>query len=320
MSSHFAAWSLEPVASEREFLFRELGIAWECTTPEAIASSATSAQPVLLGVSEPHAYQELLKQLPPQSVVMLLLSDEDYSLDRLDLICGHPSVKSVYRHYSLQPASNLMIAREVSRFISGAPSAHVPRRLFVELLRTGRQTRGRMRQWRTLTVPVHEVPLGYTNAFAHEYAQHFGLAPEESLFSYAHQAESARAPQRPHAIFFRGALGQPQRRVMLAAAEGSPGARIELIDNTWQDTQQSNSEYLDGLLSSTQALCPPGWVNTETFRYYEAILCGALPIEPATALTHLGMAPHRGPRPVERVQLALTSIHGSLRTDLEAAS
>ena len=36
-------------------------------------------------------------------------------------------------------------------------------------------------------------------------------------------------------------------------------------------------------------------MNAETFRYYEAVQCGALPIEVEVALTHQGVVPFRSP-------------------------
>lgn len=313
------ALSLEPVASEREFLHRELGIAWEVTTPAAITAAARSNHPILLGISEASSYQELLQELPARSVVLMMLSDEGYSKDRLDLVRESPSVRAVYRHYSVQSASWAAVAAESRRFVAGARAAQLPSRLIVELLRTGRETRERMIKWGEAQVPVNVLPLGYTNTFATEFAKHFGLRENSSLFDFAeNEATMINATvSRTTSAFFRGAPGQPQRRVMLAKAARHAAANIQLVDNTWQGSPIANAEYVDGLLNSTHALCPPGWMNTETFRYYEALICGAIPIEPETALTHRGIAPHRGPQPLTRVRLALRSAHEAMRRDLE---
>lgn len=321
MTPAVTALSLEPVASEREYLHRELGITWEHTTAEAITSAARQDRPILLGISEVGSYQELLQEMPARSVVLLMLSDEGYSEDRLNLVRESPSVRGVYRHYSVQSASWTAVAAEARRFIAGARAAQLPTRLIVELLRTGRETRERMNKWNKITVPINVLPLGYTNIFAVEFAEHFGLQEDSSLLDFADETTtlSAVTPTRTTSVFFRGALGQPQRRVMLANAARNPEASIQLVDNTWQDSPSTNAEYVDGLLHATHALCPPGWVNTETFRYYEALICGAIPIEPETALTHLGIAPHRGPQPITRVRLALRSAREAVRRDLEVA-
>lgn len=321
MNPSLTALSLEQVASEREFLHRELGITWEHTTAEAITAVARTKRPVLLGISEAGNYQELLQDLPARSVVLLMLSDEGYSEDRLNLVRESPSVRGVYRHYSVQNASWTAGGAEACRFIAGARAAQLPSRLILELLRTGRETRERMNKWNKVAVPINVLPLGYTNTFAAQFAEHFGLQENSSLFDFADETAtmSAVAPTKTTSVFFRGALGQPQRRVMLSKAARNPEARIELVDNTWQDSPSANAEYVDGLLNSTHALCPPGWVNTETFRFYEALICGAIPIEPETALTHLGIAPCRGPQPLTRVRLALRSAREALRGDLEAA-
>lgn len=321
MTPSITALSLEPVASEREFLHRELGVTWEITTPAAITSAARPSHPILLGISEAGSYQELLRELPARSVVLMMLSDEGYSKDRLDLVRESPSVRAVYRHYSVQSASWAAVAAEARRFVAGARAAQLPSRLIVELLRTGRETRERMMKWGEVQVPVNVLPLGYTNTFAVEFTEHFDLRESSSLFEFAETDTTAikGTALRTTGVFFRGAPGQPQRRVMLAKAAGRSKASIQLVDNTWQGSPIANAEYVDGLLNSTHALCPPGWVNTETFRYYEALICGAIPIEPETALTHRGIAPHRGPQPLARVRLALRSAHQAMRRDLEVA-
>ena len=68
-----------------------------------------------------------------------------------------------------------------------------------------------------------------------------------------------------------------------------------LIDADWsaRAAVDVGASYVDSLVSAQFALCPPGFANNESFRFYEALACGALPIEVSVASTHLGELPWR---------------------------
>ena len=136
-----------------------------------------------------------------------------------------------------------------------------------------------MLTWRQVTVPVDAIPLGYTNAFANQRTDN--------------QAIDSR---RGRSICFRGNRGLAPRILGLEAAKRVPGADIQLVDQVWSGASTDGAsarDYVDQLQDSRFALVPPGFVNAETFRYYEALLCGALPVEISVALTHLGCVPFR---------------------------
>jgi hypothetical protein len=78
-------------------------------------------------------------------------------------------------------------------------------------------------------------------------------------------------------------------------AERVEESRIELVDADWSGRagREAGAPYVEQLGSARFALCPPGFVNNESFRFYESLLCGALPIEVTIATTHLGEIPWR---------------------------
>ena len=77
---------------------------------------------------------------------------------------------------------------------------------------------------------------------------------------------------------------------MLDRARRRHGALIQVLGEGWSgfDGAASADPYVEQLLDAEQALCPPGFMNLETFRAYEALICGATPIEPRVAFTHGG--------------------------------
>lgn len=315
----FPVFSREAVASESEFLRRELGCEWTPVSQDDLVDLVRRGNPVVIGVSEPEPYREVLSVARPGSVVLLMTSDEAYTSERVAL-ASSPAVRSVYRQYGLAEASALDSAIEVGNVAAGAPRAGVRPSIAASVLAEGRRTRARMRTWKRVPVPVTAVPLGYTTGFAMAVTRLFDLPPDASLIDAALAAALVTQGGRQEGLFFRGAAGSIQRRVMLARSARHPNARIEVIDTDWTDPQREVDVYVTGLLSTTHALCPPGAINTETFRFYESLICGAIPVEPRTALTHLGRPVCRGPRPLEQTKLALTSIVERMRADVEVRS
>lgn len=315
MSGMFTVLSREPVASESEFLRREMSCEWTQVSQDEIVAAVQGGAPVLVGVSEPEPYREILAAARPRSITLLMISDEAYTPDRLAL-ASSPAVRSVYRQYGVMEASTADTVIEACSLTTGAPRAGMRPSIAAHLMSVGRATRMRMRSWTRLGVPVTPIPLGYTASFAAAFAQRFDLSPDASLLDASIEEPRHTCPSRGVSVYFRGARGSAQRQVMLARAARRESSRIEVIETNWSDPQREAENYVSGLLSAVHALCPPGSINTETFRFYEALMCGAIPIEPRTALTHLGRPVCRGDRPLDQTRLALSSIRNQLRRDL----
>lgn len=311
----FTVLSCEPVASESEFLRREMSCEWTQVSQDELVADVQGGKRVLLGVSEPEPYREILAAARPDSVILLMISDEAYTADRLAL-ARSPAVRSVYRQYGVTGASTSDVVMQACNVAAGAPRAGMRPSIAGNLMSVGRATRARMRGWTRLGIPVTPIPLGYTASFAAAFAHRFACAPDASLLDAGIEDLMRPLPPRDVSVYFRGARGSAQRHVMLARAATRQNSRIEVIETNWSDPQREAEEYVTGLLSTVHALCPPGSINTETFRFYEALICGAIPIEPRTALTHLGRPVCRGDQPLERTRIALSSIRNQLRRDL----
>ena len=282
-----SALSLENAPSESEFLLRELGIEWTTITHSELEASLGSGPPTLLAVSEAAPYETLIRDCAPDSLILIMTSDEAYSPERLQL-ASHSAVRRVYRHYSPSPASNIQVLRAMTGYVRDAGSTDQKRRTVIPNMASGRAVRARMRAWDKIQARVRSLPLGYTDTFARAFAQYFDCPAEVSLFGLPLD----HSP-RTISVGFRGNRGLAQRIVGCARAQRLPAARIELVDADWsaRAAHDNGGDYVDLLLKSRFALCPPGFANNESFRYYESLLCGALPIEVEIATTHLGVTP-----------------------------
>lgn len=299
--------------SERAFLARELGIEWRTVSPDELRETLHSPGPHLLIISDPEPYRELLAAGARSSVVIFLISDEEYTQARRELVQHSEAVRAVFRHYSTELASPGAIATALTAFIADCRHSDVRATSAIDLLSRGRASRAAMRAWRTIGIPVVTVPLGYTETFERAFSEKMTAPSHGSLFDSWQSPKTSRATS----IAFRGIAGQAQRRAMLQAAGRQPSVLIEILDATWSGSDPSaGTDYVDLLLSTEQALCPPGFVNIESFRRYEALLCGARPITLPTALTHLGAVPGGDwsdvESGIESVRLALASIRQRL--------
>jgi len=326
-------WSLEQPVSEQQFLRRELGITWQVAEVEELRQrcrQATATQPLLLICSEPAGYRELIDQAAANSLVLIMLSDEAYDPERLDLVRDAPALRAIYRHYTLTLANPLSITWQAIVLTTQAIGTSIRPTAVLDLLRTGRATRARMRAWRELGTAVHVMPLGYTNRFADEFCSHLAhrgveLGAETSLLTHASAGDARR-----WRMVFRGAGGQPQRQIMLMRAARQHGVLIEVLGEGWSGFNHEGAgapasaapgareSYVEQLLQADAALCPPGFINLETFRAYEALICGARPIEPRIALTHGGRRVCS--RSVSEVAHLVMRLRGELARDCGASS
>ena len=297
------ALSLEAPVSEEPFLRRELGLSWRQVDGHALATRLTHEHPTVLICSEPAEYVRVLDHAPAQSVVLVLISDEGYDPERRRLVQFHPAVRAVYRQYAARPTSAWTLLRAVAGDVRDARKTSESGRTALPNTLAGRQTRRRMADWLQVTTPVRDVPLGYTSTFEAAFAAVNGVDDvEASLFEDLDGTVGDDTDARPTSITFRGNRGLAQRIMGMELAQRVPGSDVGTIDADWSGFAEGDvgRTYVEALLRSRFALCPPGFVNNESFRYYEALLCGALPIELRTALTHQGVATARAGQAIRR--------------------
>ena len=241
-------------------------------------------------MSEPGSYLSLVEQAPDDSLVIMMISDEAYSLERL-AIARRASIHYVYRHYPVRPASWERIASTAAAYVRDARGTSQRARTIVPNTRSGIGVRKRMKRWQTVEHKVSPIPLGYTDTFARAFAERFGLSTDTSVFD----THPTNTTHRARSLVFRGNRGLAQRIVGIERAMRVTNSEVMFIDADWsaRATGDVGATYVDSLTSARFALSPPGFANNESFRFYEALACGALPVELSVASTHLGELPWR---------------------------
>ena len=268
------ALSLEAPMAEQRCLETELGVRWHHIDPGELSRALQGDHPRMLIVSDPIPYADVLLGAPSNSVAVIQVSDESYTPERRALL-DFAAVRTVFRHYAPESSTRAQIAQALAGFVTDARRSNIPGRSALSLYRSGKSVRSRMLKWPK--TGYRSLPLGYTNAFAG-----------------AVESAAPTRTDRSISISFRGNRGMATRIVGTDAAQQVKDSRVTFVeDQAWSGIGDQGGTYVEDLVNSRFALVPPGFVNAETFRYYEALRCGALPVELDVALTHQGVVPFR---------------------------
>jgi hypothetical protein len=119
---------------------------------------------------------------------------------------------------------------------------------------------------------VHFFPLGYISGFKH-------YNPDQVKTS----------AQREYLWSFAGQIVQkPTRKAMIAAMKNVPNYHIHEIFAYHGPNSLPVDEYQELLLNTIFVPCPTGWINLDSFRVYEALECGCIPIVEKKPLDYFG--------------------------------
>jgi hypothetical protein len=281
--SSFFGLSLEEPLAESEYLRRELNVEWHTSSQEEIFSTISENSSVgnktLIIVSTVDIAFNLVRRSPANSIVLLILSDEAYStnaykLARLD------SVYSVMRNYSItsQPKVRyLKTAKSVfGKYLKSTTNRYLAPVEVGLVLAWYIRNNFVMSKWRRLKKPLSILPLGYTNKFAKSFSSLMSIGDGKSLL----MTPTGSVSERAISISFSGTRGSVQRRTAIDFLGDIPGSHLSVNRNGWNGHESSGTDvsYCQILLSSSYCAALPGHISNESFRYYEALVCGALPI------------------------------------------
>ena len=279
-TERLTALSLEGPISETEFLRRELGVDWKTVEPgrmnELLRATAASPSRALVATSGPGPLIEYVSTAESDSIVVLLLGDENYTDDALAL-ARHPAVHSIYKQNSWESLSLFQHLRLMPDFLWDAIGTDVRWRDIAKPVWRGIRARRQIRQWHRLGSKVKPLPLGYASVFAHALVRVAGIhSPTDSLLSW----DPPRSESRSLLAGFSGDLGQPQRRIGLSRATTITPCVIRWTRGPWNGGLgvDQGEDYVRSLLAPRFALCPPGTVSNESFRVFESVICGSLPL------------------------------------------
>jgi hypothetical protein len=264
-----------------DWLRRELGVRVSVVSGADFLARAGEGRPVGIFLTQAEMYAEALRRMPADSVVALVPTDQHYTTAIRDVL-SLPAVRAAFRPHSLDLVGSSRYAAVVAWGYSDARPASSSPRQMAAALRTGLTNRARIRSIRhALGSRYGAIPVGYTNKFARAFEDVFGPFPADaSLFDVALDRQRATGGDRPIDISFRGARGQFQRRAGIHLAAQRPRSDCSAPSRQFngRDEGLDAATYVTQLRQSRFALCPPGFVVNESFRAYESLLCGALPV------------------------------------------
>jgi hypothetical protein len=134
-----------------------------------------------------------------------------------------------------------------------------------------------------ITYPWSNLPLGYTNQFVMQLSDEI-VNSDLSLVDNWPIIEYGKDQIRDNHVRFMGQIGTWYRRELVRIFSKFPN--FDYVESSgWGGSLKTG--YIEMLKTSTFILCPPGIFTNETFRYFESIICGALPIAPVNTLHDL---------------------------------
>lgn len=206
------------------------------------------------------------------SLSVIIATNEYYKKDNWLDVNNYESIKCAFLQYL--PQNQRTKFGSILKFIFSSP--HVLRkRAFWGTLKSSSENYFEMRSLK-FNVPVLSFPLGYTDRFAKELKK-LQLLPanSQSLYSQKIYDNSSRGT----GVSFEGQKGRWYRRLMVEYFEKNAAARTNKYGSFGGFTDlPETTNYVESILASRFVVCPPGNVSSQSFRYYESIALGAIPI------------------------------------------
>jgi hypothetical protein len=261
--------SIPEYSEINEFFARELGLHGKMINHEA---SEALPENCLIYCNDLTHWKRRLALSRKASVSVIIGSNEYYDLSKLTQLNNFESIKCAFVQYL--PNGKRIRAGLFVSFILRFPQV-LSQRAFYATLKQG------FKKYRTVTqerfnVPIHPFPLGYTERFARE-LKDLGIlqASQGSLF----QGNLVSDFTQRDKISFFGQKGSWYRRFMVKFFESHPNFQMEAYSSFGGFTDlPSSTGYSDLILKSRFVVCPPGNCSSQSFRYYEAIALGAIPV------------------------------------------
>lgn len=229
-----------------------------------------------------------LATLPKNSIIGWFPSDEKFDLTYNAAIAQMESLNIVLRPYHLREFTLRNSIKSLVYSFSNAKMA----KGFIDILRTVTwQFRGfgmQIRQHKILQIHKKtkiksiNIPIGYTNVFALSLLRLVPNAHEEQQSILKIEPSFFYQPQTE--VCFVGQSGQIVRELAIRSLEKSELGYVlrrpsygasNVIDHS---VAALGKEYVETLLGSQFVLCPPGNISGQSFRYFEAITLGRIPL------------------------------------------
>lgn len=271
-SVEYQVFVCNPDLVETEYLRREYGLVAELVDPNNAPIKST----LIVACTDPANWTKLLSVAGDRTVIFFLLGNETYDKSKYEFLNSFPSVLHVFV-YNPPRASSLLGLISVLDWLLWNPLSVFDKNLyfawrFAKRLRDRTSAVNMEYEWTSL-------PLGYTNLFVSQLEEGF-LNNHRSLFSGWPLSNISKFESKLKSGFI-GQVGTWYRKVLLKYLARFP--EFHSVESSgWVGS--SNSNYMKFLHETQLVICPPGIYTNETFRYFETLVVGSLPIVPINTL------------------------------------
>ena len=266
---------LPEYSETNEFFARELGLEGKKINHEENFPLPPNS---LIYANDLTHWHKRLRLSEKASVTVVIGSNEYYDPRKLLLVNALESIKCVFLQYL--PNGKRVNPTSLIKFVRRFPNILLQRAFYgtLKLAINGYQEFDKDK----FEVPVYEFPLGYTERFANE-LKILGIMPEgrESLYL----GNDITDLSNRHTISFFGQKGSWFRRLIVDYFQSLPKFKMEEYSSFGGFTDlPSTTRYSELILESCFVICPPGNCSSQSFRYYETIALGAIPVLSETSL------------------------------------
>ena len=258
---------------ESEFLKREFKLNWIQISNEEII---INRKLIFIVSSNPSEWEALLRKSSDESIILILLSNENRELSYYNYLNKFDSVRHVFLCYP-PLVKDLSLLQIIIQSIIEFPNMLFQKGFYFHLKNAFFKIL-EMRKMR-LNYPWTYLPLGYSNRFVSELKLSGKLSSnhDSSIVEHFLNLEN-RNEIRKKEVFFHGRPNGWFRRKLLEKYKSSRGFNIYLTSKTGKPDDLNSTSNVIGMFENAFSFVPPGNISNLTFRYYESIICGSIPI------------------------------------------
>ncbi len=254
---------------ENEFLLRELDIKGKKINHDENAPLPRNS---VIYCNNLEHWQKRLMLSEASTITVIIATNEYYKSEKWLEVNRIKSIKCAFIQYL--PSNRRTKFGSIIKFIIHNPN-FLSKKVFWQTSRNASRTYLEMRRMK-FRIPVFGFPLGYSDRFVIE-LKNLGLMPGETISLYEKEIYDKNLVR--NSVSFIGQKGRWYRRLMVEYFERIAGARTSKYGSFGGFTHlPQTTDYASSILSSKFVVCPPGNVSSQSFRYYEAIALGAVPI------------------------------------------
>jgi hypothetical protein len=254
---------------ENEFLLRELDIKGKKINHDENAPLPRNS---VIYCNNLEHWQKRLMLSEASTITVIIATNEYYKSEKWLEVNRIKSIKCAFIQYL--PSNRRTKFGSIIKYIIHNPN-FLSKKVFWQTSRNASRTYLEMRRMK-FRIPVFGFPLGYSDRFVIE-LKNLGLMPGETISLYEKEIYDKNLVR--NSVSFIGQKGRWYRRLMVEYFERIAGARTSKYGSFGGFTHlPQTTDYASSILSSKFVVCPPGNVSSQSFRYYEAIALGAVPI------------------------------------------